>query len=127
MIYGVKYNIEKNEIYIFEAGDSAELKIACSAPVWFVDEILITAVEAESLEEANRIAADKICKYFDRKREEALEEAAKYTLEVSKYEKLERAVKYANFISKEGRYSVGVAVNVANDGQWDNAREVSRK
>lgn len=98
MIYGVKYDIEKNEIYIFEAGNFAELKIACSAPVWFVDEILITTVEAESLGEANLVAADKICKYFDGKREEALEEAAKYTLEVSKYEKLERAVKYAKHI-----------------------------
>lgn len=111
MIYGVNYNIERNEIYTFEAGKLAELKIACSAPVWFVDEgvrVLIMGVEAESLEEANRIAADKICKYFGRKREEALEEAAKYTLEVSKYEKLERAVKYAEYIvgGKKKIYSV---------------------
>ena len=108
MIYGVKYDIEKNEIYIFKAGNFAELKIACSAPVWLDDEILITAVEAESLEEANRIAADKICKYFDGKKEEALEEAAKYTLEVSKYEKLARAVKYAEYIvgDKKKIYSV---------------------
>ena len=98
MIYGVKYDIEKNEIYIFEAGKLAELKNTCSAPVRVDDEIFITAVEAESLEEANKKAADKICKYFDRKREEALEEAAKYTLEVSKYEKLERGVKYAEYI-----------------------------
>lgn len=108
MIYGVKYDIEKNEIYIFEAGKLAELKNTCSAPVRVDDEIFITAVEAESLEEANKKAADKICKYFDRKREEALEEAAKYTLEVSKYEKLERAVKYAEYIvgSKKKIYSV---------------------
>ena len=98
MIYGIKYNIEKNEFYTFEAGNFTELKNICSAPVWFVDEILITAVEAESLEEANLVAADKICKHFDGKREEALEEAAKYTLEVSKYEKLARAVKYAEYI-----------------------------
>lgn len=111
MIYGVKYNIEKNEFYTFEAGNFAELKIACSAPVWLNDEgvrVFIMGVEAESLEEANKKAADKICKYFDRKREEALEEAAKYTLEVSKYEKLERAVKYAEYIvgDKKKIYSV---------------------
>lgn len=108
MIYGIKYNIEKNEIYTSTVGNFAELKIACSSPVWLDDEILITAVEAESLEEANRIAADKICKYFDRKREEALKEAAKYILEVSKYEKLERAVKYAEYVvgGKKKIYSV---------------------
>ena len=123
MIYGVKYDIEKNEIYIFKAGNFAELKIACSAPVWLDDEILITAVEAESLEEANRIAADKICKYFDRKREEALEEAAKYTLEVSKYEKLARAVKYAEYIvgDKKKIYSV---CYFADDGDKFSAREL---
>ena len=108
MIYGVKYDIEKNEIYIFKAGNFAELKIACSAPVWLDDEILITAVEAKSLEEAKYTAANKICEYFDRKREETLEEAAKYTLEVSKYEKLARAVKYAEYIvgDKKKIYSV---------------------
>ena len=108
MIYGIKYNIEKNEIYTSTVGNFVELKIACSSPVWLDGETLITAVEAESLEEANHIAAEKFCKYFDVRREEALKEATKYTLEVSKYEKLERGVKYAEYIvgDKKKIYSV---------------------
>lgn len=123
MIYGANYNIEKNEIYIFEAGYLAELKDTYSAPVQFDDEILIVCSEAESLEEANRIVANKICEYFDGKREEALEEAAKYTLEVSKYEKLARAVKYAEHIvgDKKKIYSV---CYFAEDGDTLSVKEL---
>lgn len=123
MIYGIKYNIEKNEIYTSTVGNFVELKIACSSPVWLDDEILITAVEAKSLEEANHIAIEKFCKYFDEKREEALKEAAKYTLEVSKYEKLERDVKYAEYIvgDKKKIYSV---CYLADDEYELSAREL---
>ena len=124
MIYGIKYNIEKNEFYTFEAGNFTELKNICSAPVWFVDEILITTVEAESLGEANLVAADKICKYFDGKREEALEEAAKYTLEVSKYEKLARAVKYAEFVVDGKKKKIYSVCYFADDGDKFSAREL---
>lgn len=123
MIYGIKYNIEKNEFYTFEAGNFTELKNICSAPVWFVDEILITTVEAKSLEEANRIAAEKFYKYFDMKREEALKEAVKYTLEVSKYEKLERGVKYAEFVV-DGKKKIYSVCYFADDGDKISAREL---
>lgn len=123
MIYGIKYNIEKNEIYTSTVGNFVELKIACSSPVWLDDGILITAVEAESLEEANHIAAEKFCKYFDVKREEALKEAAKYTLEASKYEKLERDVKYAEYIV-EGKKKIYSVCYFADDGDKFSAREL---
>lgn len=108
MIYGIKYDVKRNEIYTFEAGNFTELKNACSSPVWWlIDEILITAVEAESLEEANRKAAEKICKFFEWKKKEALEKAARYETEASKYDKFERGVKYADFIGdKKKIYSV---------------------
>lgn len=108
MIYGIKYNTEKNEICTSTIGNFVELKIACSSPVWLDEETLITAVEAESLEEANHIAIEKFCKYFGVKREEALKEATKYTLEASKYEKFERDVKCVEYIvgDKKKIYSV---------------------
>ena len=107
MIYGIKYNIEKNEIYTMSANVLKEWGIN-SEPFWINDENIFVCLEVKSLEEAKYTAANKICEYFDRKREEALEEAAKYTLEVSKYEKLERAVKYAEYIvgDKKKIYSV---------------------
>ena len=60
---------------------------------------------------------------FDVKREEALKEAAKYTLEVSKYEKLEKGVKYAEYIvgGKKKIYSV---YYLADDEYELSAREL---
>ena len=122
MIYGVKYNIEKNEFYTISANVHKEWGINFE-PFWIDDENIFVCFEAKSLEEANRIAADKICKYFDRKREEALEEAAKYTLEVSKYEKLARAVKYAEFVV-DGKKKIYSVCYFADDGDEISAREL---
>ena len=122
MIYGIKYNIEKNEIYTVSANVLKKWGIN-SEPFWVNDENIFVCLEAKSLEEANHIAAEKFCKYFDVKREEALKEAAKYTLEVSKYEKLERDVKYAEHIvgDKKKIYSVRY---LADDEYELSAREL---
>lgn len=122
MIYGIKYNIEKSEIYTVSANVLIEWGIN-SEPFWVNDENIFVCLEAKSLEEACHKAVEKFCKYFDEKREEALKEAVKYTLEVSKYEKLERDVKYAEYVvgNKKKIYSV---CYFADDGDELSAREL---
>lgn len=123
MIYSVKYNIEKNEFNLLDCHDFNEWE-TIPEPFWVNDENIFMYLETETLEEANLIAADKICKYFDGKREEALEEAAKYTLEVSKYEKLARAVRYAKHIVGDKKKIYSVCYFAAEDRDKLFAREL---
>ena len=125
MICYVKYNIERNEFYTISAHDYKDWEVTPESP-WVDDENIFVCLEAESIEEAYHKAAEKLCKYFDVKREEALKEAAKYTLEVSKYEKLERGMKYAEYIVGDEKkiYSV---YYFADDGDELFARELPDK